>query len=301
METRAGYVLIGLFTVTALLAAMGFFLWLAKVQIDSSRAQYDILFDDVTGLGPSSTVSYNGVDVGEVLAIALDRTDPSKVRVRIEVVADTPVRIDTVARLTSQGVTGVSFVALEGGLVNSPRLSIAPGDDVPLIQAELSTVQGLIEDAPDLLSEAIDLLRQLSEFTNDENSALLTEILRNVEAATAQADTVLANLTTASDRISVAAEQIGDFTARLGPVVDSLDDAMASANGLLDDRLPAMITNADSALAGVKALTEDSASQVIRIGEEARLTLRGLSDLTSQIANDPARFFLGNQTPVYTR
>ena len=165
----------------------------------------------------------------------------------------------------------------------------------------MSTVQGLIEDAPDLLSEAIDLLRQLSEFTNEENSALLTEILRNVEAATAQADTVLANLTTASDRISVAAEQIGDFTARLGPVVDSLDDAMASANGLLDDRLPAMITNADSALAGVKALTEDSASQVIRIGEEARLTLRGLSDLTSQIANDPARFFLGNQTPVYTR
>lgn len=301
METRANYVLIGLFTVLVLLAGLMFFLWLAKVQIDSSRAQYDILFDDVSGLGRSSAVNYNGVDVGEVLDISLDRQDPTKVRVRIEVLADTPVRIDTVARLTSQGVTGVSFVALVGGLPTSPRLQIVDQAEVPLIRAELSTVQGLIEDAPDLLSEAIDLLRQLSEFTNEENSVLVTNILRNVDAATARIDAVVGNLTHASERISMAADQIGDFTLRLGPVVDKLDAAMLSANALMDDRLPAMIATADSAMAGVVALTSDSAAQVNRIGEEARLTLRGLSDLTSQIASDPARFFLGNQTPEYTR
>ncbi|MEY3306667.1 MAG: hypothetical protein RLZZ413_705, partial [Pseudomonadota bacterium] len=32
METRANYVLIGLATVIAILAGLGFFLWLAKVQ-----------------------------------------------------------------------------------------------------------------------------------------------------------------------------------------------------------------------------------------------------------------------------
>ena len=115
METRARYLLVGVFTIVGLVAVMGFTLWLAKVQIDRTYAQYDIVFDSVAGLGQASTVRYNGVEVGKVLSIALDRDDPALVRVRIEIYASTPVREDTLATLSSQGVTGVSFVALAGG------------------------------------------------------------------------------------------------------------------------------------------------------------------------------------------
>lgn len=116
METKARFVLIGALTVFGLLATLGFILWLAKVQIDRTYTQYDILFDTVAGLSQSSAVRYNGVDVGKVLAIALDRADPALVRVRVEIFASTPVRADTMATLAGQGVTGVSFVALEGGV-----------------------------------------------------------------------------------------------------------------------------------------------------------------------------------------
>ena len=34
METRARYILVGIFTLLSLAAALGFILWLAKVQID---------------------------------------------------------------------------------------------------------------------------------------------------------------------------------------------------------------------------------------------------------------------------
>ena len=112
METRANYVLIGLATVIAILAGLGFFLWLAKVQIDRTYAQYDILFDTAAGLGKAAPVRFNGVDVGQVLSIDLDRSRPELVRVRIEVAAGTPVRQGTEATLQSQGVTGVSFVSL---------------------------------------------------------------------------------------------------------------------------------------------------------------------------------------------
>jgi phospholipid/cholesterol/gamma-HCH transport system substrate-binding protein len=119
METRARYILVGIFTLLSLVAALGFILWLAKVQIDRTYAQYDIVFDTVAGLGQASAVQYNGVDVGKVLNIALDRFDPSLVRVRIEIYASTPIRQDTMATLASMGVTGVSFVALAGGIADA--------------------------------------------------------------------------------------------------------------------------------------------------------------------------------------
>ena len=109
METRARFVLIGLFTILGLVAMLGFVLWLAKVQIDRTYAQYDILFGTAAGLSQTAAVRYNGVDVGSVVAIALDRDDPALVRVRIEIFASTPVRTDTIATLASQGVTHVLF------------------------------------------------------------------------------------------------------------------------------------------------------------------------------------------------
>jgi phospholipid/cholesterol/gamma-HCH transport system substrate-binding protein len=164
METRARFVLIGLATLVCLVAALGFVLWLAKVQIDRTYAQYDIVFDTVAGLGQASAVRYNGVDVGRVLTIALDRRDPSKVRVRIEIFASTPVRANTVATLASQGVTGVSFVALAGGSADADRLAIVPPATVAVIPSENSVVQDLMGDAPDLLTQAIALITEVRTF-----------------------------------------------------------------------------------------------------------------------------------------
>ena len=60
METRANYILIGLFTLLAILGTLGFFIWLASIQIDRQYATYGILFDDVSGLDASGDVLFNG-------------------------------------------------------------------------------------------------------------------------------------------------------------------------------------------------------------------------------------------------
>jgi phospholipid/cholesterol/gamma-HCH transport system substrate-binding protein len=109
METRANFVLIGAFTLFGILGSLGFFLWLAKVEVDRQYAYYDILFTDVSGLGDAGDVRYNGLPVGQVVRLSLDRDDPGKVRVRIEIDAATPVKTDTIATLELQGVTGVSY------------------------------------------------------------------------------------------------------------------------------------------------------------------------------------------------
>jgi phospholipid/cholesterol/gamma-HCH transport system substrate-binding protein len=94
METKANYVLIGLFTLGGLLGALGLLLWFAKVEVDRQYAYFDILFEDVSGLGSASDVRYNGLPVGQVVDLGLDDADSSQVRVRIEVSADTPVNTE---------------------------------------------------------------------------------------------------------------------------------------------------------------------------------------------------------------
>ena len=244
METRARYVLVGAFTVVTLLAALAFILWLAKVQIDRTYAQYDIVFDTVAGLGQASSVQYNGIVVGKVLTIALDRSDPSLVRVRIEVYASTPIREDTIATLALQGVTGVSFVALEGGRADSERLRAVLPNTVPVITSKPSAVQELITDAPDLLAEAILLMRDIRAFTTPENGAAITAILKNVETATARIDT-MANRTEA---VMVSAEAT---LARADATLIEVQTAFANVNAVIETDLPGLVEQVSATIATI--------------------------------------------------
>lgn len=286
METKASYVLVGTVTLLAIIAALGFFLWLAKVQIDRAFARYDILFDSVAGLAQASPVRFNGVDVGQVLSIDLSRSDPSRVRVSIEVAASTPVRSGTIARLESQGVTGVSFVGLEGGQPDAPPLERDPETGVQVIPSEPSVVQGLIEGAPDLLEEAISLLKDLGKFTSEENRTAVADILKNVDAATERLDVALSNVDQITQDISKGVDQIASFTGRLDSVADKAEQALGTA---------------DSALARFEAFGATGLPQVTDVTADVSRLVEALRRLVSQIERDPARFLLGNRTPEYSR
>ena len=299
METRARYLLVGVFTIVGLVAVMGFTLWLAKVQIDRTYAQYDIVFDSVAGLGQASTVRYNGVDVGKVLSIALDRDDPALVRVRIEIYASTPVREDTLATLSSQGVTGVSFVALAGGRADAEPIGVVPPADVPLIPSEPSAFQNLLTDAPDVLAEAILLMRDIRSFTTPENGAAITAILRNVETATARIDA----MATRTESVMASAEVT---MANASATLVDLQALIASADGVLVDDLPAITDQLGAAVdrlgrsaAGFEAFANNGLPQFSALATEARAMVAHINALTSRIASDPGRFLLGNQTPTY--
>ncbi|MCC6008227.1 MAG: MCE family protein [Rhodobacteraceae bacterium] len=294
METRARYVLVGIFTLVGLLAALGFILWLAKVQLDRTYAQFDIVFDSVAGLGQASAVQYNGVTVGKVLTIALDRDDPALVRVRIEVVASTPIRVDTMATLASQGVTGVAFVALEGGSADSPRLQVIAPAVVPLIASKPSVLQGLITGAPDLLSEAILLIRDIRAFTTPDNEAAIAGILRNVESATA--------------RIDAMATHAEATFARADAALAEAEAAFATVNALVTSDIPALLSGMQTAIdsfgqaaSGLENFSRNGLPQFKDFATEARVLIANIAALTSRIGNDPARFLLGTQTPEYRR
>lgn len=229
METKANYLLIGIFTLVCTIGTIAFFLWLAKIQIDRQYAYYDILFPDVAGLSAAGDVRYNGLPVGQVVDLALDSDDPSQVRIRIEVDAETPVNTETVATLQAQGVTGVSYVALSGGSATSDPLP--DGSEIP---SERSALQSVFEGAPLLLENAVSLLEDVNEVFNEENRDAISGILSNTQSATARFDTALSNFETLSADLSAAAQGVAGFADRLDALADSVDVTLTTANGALD-------------------------------------------------------------------
>ncbi|MDK3074694.1 MlaD family protein [Sedimentitalea sp. JM2-8] len=243
METRANYILIGAFALSGFLGMLAFFLWFANIQLDRQFAYFDIDFPTVSGLSDASDVRFSGLPVGQVVDVRLSPERDGRVRVRVEVGADTPVRTDSVATIEAQGVTGVSFVGISAGTPESPLLAAASPDDIPMIEAGQSVLQSLSQDAPEILAETLEVVRQLRQLIGGENQQSVQNILRNVEQSSA-------SFAQALDDFSVVSGTVSDFAREIDRFNDMLDSLTTDASGVLK--------SAESALGSIDALSADA-------------------------------------------
>jgi phospholipid/cholesterol/gamma-HCH transport system substrate-binding protein len=305
METKANFVLIGAVSVLGILGLLGLLVWFAKVEIDRQYAVYEVLFESVSGLGMAADVRYNGLSVGKVIGLELDAEDPGKVRVRIEVAADTPIKTDTSAQLNSQGVTGVAYVALTGGSPDTPLLrESADAAEVPLIPAQRSVVQALTEDAPDLVTEAVETIKDIRSFLGPENREAVSALLRNLENASGQLDAALTDFSDISRHVSEGAAQISNFTGRLDEIGTTVQTTLSTANETLEvakvalaDIEPtlksatAAFTAAETTIGNIDEIVQ---TRVRTIAEDLNLTIRSIegatNDLHGQLGDVLTRF-----------
>jgi phospholipid/cholesterol/gamma-HCH transport system substrate-binding protein len=234
METRANYILIGAFALAGFLGTLFFFMWFARVEFDRQFAYYDIYFPTVAGLSAASDVRFSGLPVGQVVDVRLSREQDGRVRVRIEVDADTPIRTDSVATIESQGVTGVSYVGIDSGTGAEPLLRVASDDPIPEIGAGESVLQALSEDAPAILNETLEVIRDLRALIGGENQRRVETILENVETASAAFSVALEDFSQISGTVSEFAEQIGQFNDTLDTLTNDLTGVFDAAETTLE-------------------------------------------------------------------
>jgi phospholipid/cholesterol/gamma-HCH transport system substrate-binding protein len=184
METRANYVLIGAFVLLGAAALMLFTLWIAGTPLNRDYSTYDVVFEGpVNGLIEGGEVRFNGIKVGEVSRLSLDRQDPNRVIARIRVDADTPVRTDSVAELNFLGITGVTFIQIRAGSPDQPLLIPEDFQPPPVIKTERTALDELFQGGQDLLTVTGETINRVNEALSDENVAHVTAILANVELA----------------------------------------------------------------------------------------------------------------------
>ncbi|HVU21877.1 MAG TPA: ABC-type transport auxiliary lipoprotein family protein [Rhizomicrobium sp.] len=177
METDAKFRLMGAFALAAIFAAFAFVYWLNHGAGLGEQSVYQIKFvGAVAGLQKGAPVQFNGVRVGEVTDLKLDPDNPQEVLATVSVDRTTPVRADTKVRLDTQGLMGVTSIALLGGASNLPALQSRNGA-VPVLSADRSF-------GADLSSAARDTLERLNTILAD-NSAPLRDTISNLNTFTA--------------------------------------------------------------------------------------------------------------------
>lgn len=181
METRANYALIGAFTLAVLAAAFMFVFWFSQASKEGAREIKIEFSSSVSGLSRGSSVTFNGVRVGEVKRIQLSPTRPGVVYASIDVSLRAPVKHDTRARLEYQGLTGVASIALAGGSNDAPPLVAGEDGLPPVIEADRSDYQNILETLQRLAGRTEAVLDNVNNLFS-ENSASISRTVKNVES-----------------------------------------------------------------------------------------------------------------------
>lgn len=173
MEVHARYTLMGSFALAVLAIGFLFAYWLEAGGGFKDRVSYRVQFDgSVAGLAKGSSVLFNGMRIGEVTGLALDKAQPSVVMVDISVERTAPVRADSTVTIEFQGLAGAPAVSLSGGTLASPLLAEASADKRRLT-AEKNAGQSMTQAAR-------DVLRKLDVLVAD-NTAAFTSAVANVD------------------------------------------------------------------------------------------------------------------------
>jgi phospholipid/cholesterol/gamma-HCH transport system substrate-binding protein len=244
METRANYILVGSFVLLLMVGLLGFVIWLAKFQFDTKFSRYDIFFtDSVTGLRAGGAVRYSGVQVGEIVFIGLDKENPKRVRALIEVDSTTPVKRDTVASLESQGLAGGRYILLSGGAPETPPLEAEADQKRPVIPSRPSTLQQVLDSAPELVESANLLLTRASLILDDRNLTNFATTLENMNRITAS--------------LAGRGDEVGQLIADAAGTMENLRGATGSLNELaaaLKEDSARLTARAEATLASVEGL-----------------------------------------------
>jgi phospholipid/cholesterol/gamma-HCH transport system substrate-binding protein len=94
-------------------------------------------FDRVDGLNPGSDVKISGIKVGTVVEEKLDPETFLAV-VKLNIIKDVKLPVDTVAQVSSEGLLGGNFLALVPG---SDDKNIQPGGEIKYTQAPVNLMQ----------------------------------------------------------------------------------------------------------------------------------------------------------------
>lgn len=312
METRANYALIGGLVILAAALVAGFVMWLGQSEFNRDHKPYDIVFEGPVSLEQGAAVRYIGIKVGEVATVRIDRADPSKVRARVRVSRETPVREDSSASIQLAGITGATFIQISAG--TGQPLEARPGEPVPVIRSERTLVDQIVAGGAQALGRANLTFDNVNKILTEENIASVTATLKNIEIATdklAAEGGLIDRASVAVDDVSRAAaafekasgefeefgqsadESLADAAADLKILVSDLRTVASSASGTLEE--------SSKAVSAATAIIEGPATETFQnaglASKELRIMLNRFDRFLRELESNPQSLLVGEAVP----
>jgi len=273
METKANYIVTGLFTIAVIAGAFGFVFWFQRTGSGAEDASYRVVFDgSVAGLRTGAAVTFNGIRVGQVAGLSLDAHDPRQVVALLSLDRATPVRADTKAGLAFQGLTGLAEVSLTGGSADAGPL-IAQAGQPPTLYADASETADVTQQARHVLARIDTMVA--------ENETALHASLTNIQTVT----NTLAQNSQRLDKIMAGLENLAGGPDNNGQIGKAADSIRRLADDL--DKQTTQIS------AGLTQFSSTGLKQYEALAVDGRRTLAELQKTIHNINQHPQTLIFG--------
>src|SRR3569832_1301959 len=258
MKMRSSNLMIG--TATLAIVAIAFFglLGVKKIRTISQETRMRIVFEggSASGLRRGGSVTFDGVQIGEILSLKLD--NPRKVVAEVRVDKNAPIRNDTVVGLVFLGLSGIAAISLIGGESSDPP---APSDQdgIPTLTADLSEILSIR-----------DTLHNVDRILVGNQSTIKDGLL--------SFETYTASLASRGDAIDKAIAKANDAFAGFDSAIARIDSLLPGfADGKADELFEKM--------RAIREFAETFNKKSAVVMEEARHTLLDISEGANKVTS----------------
>lgn len=238
MEGKVNYTVVGVFVIALIALLFAVIVWLTAFTDTQKYKTYLVyVHEDVTGLTVDSPVRFNGVQVGFVKSIKLDRYNPKLVRLKLQIQPQVRITTSTYSMLNAQGITGVIYVNLKAGSEDDDLLKAKPGHPYPVIPSKPSLLVQLSAVLPEVTNDIHRLSASLAQVFDKKNQESISNTLENMQTFTKtlsdnsglieknllELHTTLSNLSDASKGLPGMIRSVGNASADLSLTVKNID------------------------------------------------------------------------------
>ena len=300
MESRVNYALVGFFVLIFGIAGVFIVIWLIGTgNVNKNYKRYIILTtSNVSGLHIDSPVRYKGLDVGRVYDIKIDKKNPEYIKIYIEVEKNLPINENTVARITSNGLTGISYVDLSYTKHPKEPLIKFEKEPYPVIPTVPTTLQRISEALPKALTS-------LKEAADRVSSLFDNATVNSVKLSVKHINKLTEELTATEGKLNKLINKIDRLVANSNNLVLYLQkDAITTNKTILTARKT--INSAYFTLSRIDLLidklnelvqyTKDTTLQKSNLSlEELKRTLIQLKQFIIELRSDPSLLIKGRK------
>ena len=267
------------------LVALGLLLWASLMGGGSSvlrpKNTVKTWFPALSGLVVGSPVWINGVEVGQVSEIALDKlVAEGKIEISMGINRKywNLLRQDSKARLGTVGLLGDKYVEIIAGTAGSPELK--SGDFI--VGERPVDLASTLSSTPELLKNADRLLVRLTAIADqiDAGRGSIGKLFRDDRFYVESRD-AMTRIKELSGNLNATQKEVGDRLASLAANLDSLASAMKGTAVKMDT----FFTRVEKGEGSLGLLSSDD-----KLYREAQQTLTEMKRLLADIQKNPKKY-----------
>jgi phospholipid/cholesterol/gamma-HCH transport system substrate-binding protein len=301
LEAKSNYTIVGILVLFLASGLLSTALWLSVGFNQKVYTLYTVyLHEAASGLSEQAPVKFNGVQVGFVKKIKLNKNDPRQVELVLSIEEGTPITTSTTATLISQGITGVTYVGLSAASADLTPLEKMPDEPYPVIPAKPSLFNQLDAILREVSENMNALSVQIKQVFNEENAHYVKHTLGNMEKITAVIVDNSKNINESLDSANLFLANIAKISKELPNVVKDLKLGAKKFNVMANDLSAAGKNVSQTMVAGKNTMSKISDQTL----PEASILLRrlnaisaNLEKISNEMRQNPSVIIRGAATP----